>query len=278
MISQYWLLLVLVPLALYGLRAYIKAVVTKSVEHAYDIRLEALKGEIRQSEERLKSDLRTNEAELSALRDGAMSGRARRVAIVDKRRLEASDRLWVEAMNLFPLKALASTIGMIKFEAAAKEAAKNAEFREFFKTIGTDALKIERPGQAGDCERPFVSPLSWALFSAYRTILVHAWGKLKLLTVGVPDPENMFTYEPMRKMLTQALPHRSDFIATVQPEQFHVLIEELEAALLSELRLTLDGEEDDRQSIQRAADITKAAIEAAESLKARSKLPAGLEG
>lgn len=278
MISQYWLLLLVVPFALLGLRAYIRAVAEKSVQHSYDARLESLKGEIRQSEERLKSELRNNESEIAALRDGALGGRASRLAMLDKRRLEAVERLWRAVTELAPLKGLAATLGVIKFEESAKLAARNANAREMFKAMGSAALEQERPGEAGALERPFVSPLSWALFSAYRTVLVHAWAKIKILTVGADEPEKIFTYEPMRKMLTEAIPDKSAFILTADPAHFHMLLDELEVAILSELGRMMDGEEDDQQAVRRAAAITKSAAEAAIGLKAEAQFPAELDG
>ncbi len=39
-------------------------------------------------------------------------------------------------------------------------------------------------------EQPFVSPMTWALFTAYQTILLGAAAKLKLFELGIGD-ENL---------------------------------------------------------------------------------------
>ena len=210
MIPQYWLLLVLVPLFSFGLRAYIKATVEKSVQHSYDVRLESIRGEVRQSEERLKSDLRTKEAEIASLRDGALGGRATRVAIVDERRVEAIGRLWAAVTEMAPLKATAAQLGVIRFDKAATIASKNDNARDLFTAIGGKVIQEDPPGSKGDLERPFISPLGWALFTAYRTVLVSAWVRMKILTIGMDEPGKLFDLEPMRKMLTVALPRQAD--------------------------------------------------------------------
>ena len=70
-------------------RNWIKAGIEKSVQHGFDAKIETLRTELRKSEETFKSDLRSKESQISALRDGVLSGRAQRQALLDKRRLEA---------------------------------------------------------------------------------------------------------------------------------------------------------------------------------------------
>jgi cell division protein FtsB len=75
--------------ALFASRIWIKASIEKRVQHQFDEKIESVRTELRKSEEKFKQEMQAREAEISALRDGVMGGRATRQAIIDKRRLEA---------------------------------------------------------------------------------------------------------------------------------------------------------------------------------------------
>ena len=92
----FWLLLAIdavIGIGIFAGRNWLKASKERSVQHRFDARLEELRADLRKSEEGLKSELRLKEGQITALRDGVLSGRAHRQALLDKRRLEAVDRL-----------------------------------------------------------------------------------------------------------------------------------------------------------------------------------------
>ncbi len=62
--------------------------------------------------------------------------------------------------------------------------------------------------------------------------------------------------ENIRSILKTALPHQSDYIDKVAPEQFHYLLDELETLLLGALRAMLEGIDEDEADVKRAAEIT----------------------
>src|SRR4029077_8681731 len=102
---QFWFLLLLnvaIGVLIFIGRNWIKARIEQSVRSGFEAKLEALRSDLRRSEEELKSELRSKEAEITALRDGILSGRAQRQALVDKRRLEAIDGLWAAFTTLAP--------------------------------------------------------------------------------------------------------------------------------------------------------------------------------
>ena len=85
----------LLALALWLGRNLIATRLVKSVEHEFNTKLESLRAELRKNEEELfKADLRSKEAEIAALRGGAMTAMASRQVALDKRRLDAVDQLW----------------------------------------------------------------------------------------------------------------------------------------------------------------------------------------
>lgn len=60
-----------------------------TVQHEFDGKLEALRTDLRKSEESFRADLRAKETDIQVLRSGALSGMASRQATLDKRRLQA---------------------------------------------------------------------------------------------------------------------------------------------------------------------------------------------
>ncbi len=77
----------------YLARDLIKSSIAKSVQHKFDEKIENLRTNLRNSEETFKGDLRAKEMEIAALRDGALGGLANRQALLEKRRLEAVERI-----------------------------------------------------------------------------------------------------------------------------------------------------------------------------------------
>src|SRR6266566_8383628 len=102
----FWVLLALylaTPVGIFIGRNWLKASIEHSVQYSFDAKLETLGADFRRSEEEQKSELRQKETQLAALRDGVLTGRAQRQALLDKRRLEAVERLWATVIALAPL-------------------------------------------------------------------------------------------------------------------------------------------------------------------------------
>ena len=239
--------------ALWLLRNVIATRLAKAVQHEFDTKLEAVRAEFRQKEELLKADLRSKEADITALRTGAMSAMASRQIALHNRRLEAVDQLWSAVTALGPAKAISSIMAIVKFDAAAEEAEKNPKMRQVFEMMSTgfDANKIDLSG--AEKARPFVSPMAWALFAAYRAIAMQAVVKLQILKAGVP--KNLLETTAITKLVKAALPHQEQYIDKFGDSAYHYLLDELEERLLNAIRDMLAGVEADKATIQQAADI-----------------------
>jgi hypothetical protein len=85
-------------------RHWLAARIEKGVQHRFDRRLEELRAELRESEERLKSTLRDRENEIALLRNTVLAGSANRQSLLDKRRFEAVERVWT-AVNPIQFRA-----------------------------------------------------------------------------------------------------------------------------------------------------------------------------
>ena len=86
--------------ALFFSRQWLVARIEKGVQHGFDSRLEAIRAELRASEERLKSTLRDRENEIALLRNTVLAGSASRQPLLDKRRFEAVERVWTAVNNM----------------------------------------------------------------------------------------------------------------------------------------------------------------------------------
>lgn len=246
---------VLVILA-YLLRSIIETRLRASVQHEFNEKLEKLRTDLRNSEEAFKTDLRAKEREIEALRSGALSGLVSRQAILDKRRLEVVEQLWVAIEKLAPLKMPASMMATVDFEKALNFAAEESKVREFFATLGKSCEPNSLEKTDAHRSRPFVSEMAWALFSAYQAILYLPLVQLQMLKAGIKDPGILdATHVP--KLTKAALPAYSEYIDKYGSSGCYYLIETLQAELLKELRRIMSGEESDKASVEQAARIMK---------------------
>jgi hypothetical protein len=248
----------LLAAALWLGREMISTRLTKSVQHDFDKKIEAVKADLRASEERFKAQLREKEAEIAALRSGALTVLASRHADLDKRRLEAVDQLWSSFNALAPARAIAANMAVINFESAAKEAERNPKARQFFEMIGHgfDMNAIDLTGAAK--ARPFLSPMAWAVYAAIKAVTFHSVVRLQILKGGL-GMTDFADNNAIQKLVVAALPHYSEYLEKNGPSVYYYVLEALEAKLLSELQSMLSGTESDKASVQQASEIIRQA-------------------
>ncbi len=238
----------------------IKAEIERSVQHKFDGKIETLRADLRKTEAEFKSELRLKETEISALRDGVLGGRVNRQAMLDKRRLEAVERVWAAVTELAPFKVVSASMAVIKFDAASKRVPHEPNLRKVFEIIGKNAPD-DFPTALAHNERPFVSPITWALFSAYQTIIGFAYMRAKILELGIEGAGEFLNTEHVKNLLKTTLPDRAEFIDQSDIGAHYFLLDELEEKLLGELRKMLDGVETDEAAIAQSANIMKAVDE-----------------
>ena len=266
----------LLAFALWLGRKLIATRLLKSVEHEFNKKLETVRAELRKKEDVLKADLRLKENEITDLRSGALTAMASRQMALDKRRLESVDQLWSAITALAGAKGISEFMALMKFDAAADEAARHPRLREMVAAMcaAFDRNTLDLSGAAK--ARPFVSPMAWALFSAYQAIAMQAVTKLEIIKSGI-GATDLLDKERVSKLVKAALPHQSEFIDKYGDAGYHYLLEEIEGALLTALRKILAGEEIDKASVEHANEILRLSNE----LKAnQSKVPPniGLQG
>jgi hypothetical protein len=156
---------VLILAAFLAGKKWIEAGAEKTLQHRFDQKLAIT-----------NSDLRAKEAEIVALREMVLSGRSQRQALLDKRKLEAVERIWASLTRLAPLVGVSRSMRSIIFDEVAKRAPHDLKLRQFFDMIAkpslVDSFDKDHPAIH---EQPFLSPLAWAYYSAYQAIVMSAY-------------------------------------------------------------------------------------------------------
>lgn len=237
-------------------RKWISTKITKSIEHEFNVKLEHLRADLREADEKLKADLREKETEISLLRTGALNAMASRQIALDKRKLEAIDQLWTAFNSLSGARFLTNTLAVINFKEAAKQSKDDIKTRDFFESIGGgfDPKTIDHTSASK--AKPFVSDMAWATYIAYMAICLHAVMRWQILRFGMGEKD--FTdSEAVKKLIVTALPTHRDYINKIDSDNFHIILDALEAALLKEIKQMLSGAETNQANIEQAAEIVR---------------------
>lgn len=241
---------------------------TKAVRHEYDEKIEKLRTKLRKSEETFKSDLQSKEAQINALRSGALSTISSRQVAVFEKQVKAIEQVWNTVIALGPAKSVSAWMAVIKFEAAAKAAAQNPRAREMFSMLSTIDLEAIDTKEAQKA-RPFISPVAWAYFTAYQAVVTHAVFRLHMLKSGI-EMTDVIDTEHVMKVVKLALPHQAEYIEKHGPSAFHYLLEELETNMLTSFKLMMKGDEADKEALEKAAAIISESEKLLESSKQQS--------
>jgi DNA-binding protein Fis len=239
-------------------RIWLTSSIQKRVEHGFNEKVERLRSELRAKEENLKSELSAKEAEIASIRNSVFSSSFSRQAIVDKRRVEAVEKLWSSVLDLLPYKNVAAYMSVVKIGAVSARIATDQKLRDFFAMIGATAPAGELKTLAASREQPFVSPLAWGYFQAYSTIVLGSYAQLKAFELGLDKSEDLIAKDQIKKSVKAALPEFSKFIDEHDINSLYHLLDELEKRLLVELRDMLDGKAFDVADVTKAAEITEA--------------------
>ncbi|MGH1419315.1 MAG: hypothetical protein ACRBCJ_10705 [Hyphomicrobiaceae bacterium] len=254
-----WLSLVLtiaIPVAVYLGRQWLVAWVTKHAQHSFDAKLEELRAKLRTTEEQFKSGLRSKEDEITALRNSLLSGSVSRQSLLDKRRLEAVEKIWKAVNDSAKIKYIANVMSVLNYDALAKESS-DQRMQKFLSTIGANAPKPTELTNVARDERPYVSEIVWAYFSAYLSILHVNLARFELLKSGVENPQKLLSTAGVKKILKAVLPHQTSYIDGNDAGAYVHLLDEIETLLLNELRGTLEGRDADNSANERARDILR---------------------
>lgn len=236
-------------------RKWLTATVEHAVRSSFEQDLERVRADLRMSEERLKSSLRDREAEIDSVRSNVLSGRSELVGILHKRRLVAVEKIWSATVQLSRIQMPAMMLSVLKVENVSKQISRNVELQKFFGAIVPDEMLKSVGNIRAEEERPFVSELAWALFSAYNAIVVTGLTHIKILSIGIEDSEKLIEDSKIKDLVKAVLPHQANWLDTHGPSAAYHLLEEIRNKLLQQLRTDVDSPELDKEHALRSASI-----------------------
>ena len=241
-----------------------------AVKHDYDKKIEAVKSTLKQSEEKFRADLRRKELEITALRESALSGVVNKQEELYKKQVTSVEQIWDGVISLDKAKTISAMMATMKYEVILKESTIDPRIQEFAEMIGGDFRIQDINIKGALLARPFITPLAWAYFSAYKSIITQAAMRWHILKTGIG--KDFSDTKHMTNLVKAVLPHQTDYIDKHGPESFHFLLDEIEQMLLTELKNILKGLESDKESIERAAQILE---ESEKVMKETNTMPTG---
>ena len=253
----------LLGFALFVSKAAFKAEIEKSIAHKYDHKLEAVKSDLRKSEEALKAEIKSRDDQLNALRSGVLSGFAARQSALGQRRLSAIEILWSSVVGQNSLKPVNSYVTYLKLDNIAKEingggrdSASVERFMDLlWKSLGLEGYTITNKALS---ERPFIPALIWGLYTARYHILTTSFTRFAMAKYGF-ESDGMLEVGKLLETAKAALPHQAPYIDKYGIDGLPLLVEEIEQRLLNEIDSSLRGEEADAHALEQAHAIIKKA-------------------
>ncbi|MBX9629550.1 MAG: hypothetical protein K2X67_03425 [Burkholderiales bacterium] len=251
MTIEYWVGVVsgnaLVLVALWLSRNLIANRLTRSVQHEFDKKLY-----------KFQSAMREKEEEIGALRQVALSALENRSTELNKRRIVAVDELWHATTELTRAKFTATLMQTIKLEEASKAAPTDEGVRAMFGMMlgNLDIKTLDLSGASR--ARPYLSPMAWAMYSAYHALLVSASMNAMMIKGGT-DIARFLKKGSLAKLVKAALPHYANFLDEHGEQAAYFLLEELEQGLIEALQDMLAGKDVDDANVKQASEILKQA-------------------
>ena len=234
----------------------VKVLVEKGIQHKFDEALERIKSSLRLEEEKLKSTVAAEQARINSLQQLVLSGVSTRNQALDKRRLEAIERLWKGIVDMLPLRSIALATQSLRLDRIIDEAAKKdssgARMREFagmmLQIAGADKYTHD---SNLDLERLYVPAVLWANFSAYRQILSAPFVRLMLAKSGL-DATLLKDDKETLELLKSLLPHTATYVDTWGISAISPLVDQLTTTIVVAFQDALTNPEGDALSLKTA--------------------------
>ena len=244
------------------LRVPLKRWIERAIAVVFDEKLEKVKSDFRQEEEKLSAELRARAAEIEALRSGAFVNFASRQAELGRRRLLAIERVWAEVTELSKYRYLSTYAESLNVDAIIEATSKSAADRQKMSDFATLLLgnlvdpKAQPYEASAIKERPFVPELTFALFMSYRQVVL--WPYLLLQSIRLMGDLKLLKTGPIVDVARKALPQQGAFLDEHGVAGVPFLVEELETAVLASLREALEQKDADEAALTQAKAINEA--------------------
>ena len=232
----------------YLFRETFREFLTRKVTQKFEISFARLQAQL-EAEARANGDLRLH----------LLSGDAERRGRLFERKAAALERLWKSTTILSTAKLQVKLLDTVNYPEAVKLSYSDNSSREFFVALGkgldVDSFLTQLKECDPQAQRPYVSELVWALYSAYSGIVLDYVLKQKNLEVGPPPEILNESDDHLKRLVLAALPHQEAIFEKYPKVTYSIFLEILEEALLAEVKKSLAGEEETSAETQRAREI-----------------------
>ena len=240
----------------------LKAAIEKGIQLGVDQKLE-----------KLRSDLRTKEEEIKALRAGALAALSAKHEELDRRRIKAAEALWMATIKQSKYRTAISYVSILKISEIKKTVAAGGvgadKVKQFAEVLWLSA-GIETQAQPNESlpevERLFVSEIAWAAFDALQAIGGRAGALLLALKTGV-DLAVLKDESETNTALKSVLPRMATYIDNYPEVAAYYLVDQLKDKILMELRYSFAGSEFDSAPLRQARQIMDFAHNMSSELK-----------
>ncbi len=228
-------------------RSLIAERLKNSVKHEFDVKLENLRAEIR-----------AGETHLDAVRSTALAALASGQGALNQRRLVAVDDLWKATMAMRSGSAIVSIVEALRGDEIAKHLHDPA-VKQFIEMLGVfgDGFTERVKANEASAARPFVTPMAWALYTAYSSIVVMAHLKFEAIKLGVPS--SILKTADALELVKTALPDLSPILEAHGTAALPAVLPDIEERLVAELRASADGRDSDPEAVERAGKVARVA-------------------
>jgi hypothetical protein len=126
---------------------------------------------------------------------------------------------------------------------------------QFLETMVDQFVANLKPVESAESARPYVTPMAWALYSAYTSIVWNAAITVKALRFGVP-PSILDSEFPLN-VVKAAMPDAELLLKEFGEAALPTLMTQVENRLLAELRASVEGRDSDAEGVARAKKVAE---------------------
>lgn len=247
---------VLAALLVWLFKSWITVRLTKSVQHEYDKKHTNLRSELTRQEESFRAALHERSSSIERLSKQVFSGMSHQHNLLFQKRIEGIDAILESIELLGAGRVAAEFLSSFRLNEINKSTTDYPKIQKLFKTFADSIDDDDIKSSTCYHIRPYVSPMCWASFKAYRGVIMYGVSIVKFIPQGFDM--TMFDEQKILNLAQVALPDYSKHLEKHGASSALALIEKLEVSVHCEIQKMLDGTATDQKELSRAASILTA--------------------
>lgn len=245
------------------MRDTLSKLLTKSVEHNFEKKLE-----------KFKSDIRESERELEQMRNYLASTRSSRNSVLQTKKFEAAENLMRIRQFLGGFTVVAQYMQILKIDELMKSGG-DPKIDGFIDAI-TKPLNLQQKMQDyarfdKDITKLYLSERTVRVFEIYETIMLHSVATLQILAFPMPKKQNLLKEGDLSKKIIEFVPSSQSGFEEFGEKYVYYWYDYFYAEILKELKNELIGEgnmtNDTDSAARLALDFKEAQFQVRTSLK-----------